>query len=117
MRLTGLVPSSPDVPSVDSARLRSPDPGFLPCPTTVLDCAAWRRYIPRRVASEVPVLRRALVRCHVADRDVPVLAVVPLHKNPDQQACILDALERLAWVDRCVLQRAEQALRAGVVIA
>jgi hypothetical protein len=58
MRPSDLVPSSPDVPSVDSARLRSPDPSFLSCPTTVLDCAAWRRCIPRRVASEVPVLHR-----------------------------------------------------------
>ena len=77
-------------------------------------------YVVHRVASlqkSVLFTVMALIRCHVTDRAVPVLAVVPLHETMDPPARILDALERLAWVGRRVLQRAEQALRVGVVVA
>ena len=58
MRLSDLVSSPHDVPSVGSARPRSPESSFWYCPTSVADCAAWLRCTSRRVASEVRVLHR-----------------------------------------------------------
>ncbi len=59
----------------------------------------------------------ALIRRHEPDTAVAVLVVVPIHECRHPGAGVVLAPEWPPWVDRTVLDRAEQGFRVGVVLA
>src|SRR5438093_8467956 len=61
--------------------------------------------------------RVALVWCHVTNRTVTMLAVVPAHETIDPAVRGLMVSEGQARVRRRVLERAEQRLGVRVVVA
>ena len=59
----------------------------------------------------------ALRRCHIFNRTVTMLIVVPGNKLINPGARCFDSFERLAWIGRRVLECTEQAFRVWVVVA